>query len=274
MRQLGLVCACLIIAAAALAGAAFARHATHRVAATPSPRLRLLQLNLCNSGIAPCFSDGRAVAEAETLIRAERPDLVTLNEICRPNIAVLARAMAAIGHGAPIATGFEAAPKTSAPGPTLCTDGAEYGIGLVARIAARRYRTFAGVYPSQDPRDSERRVWVCVHPAGGTYECTTHLTNEDQSVAFTECKYFLNTVLPMLFARGGPDPAVLGADLNLPSGPGSIAQSCLPAGYARVDDGGTQHAVVSPGVRIRSSSTINMHGTTDHPGLLVDVALP
>jgi hypothetical protein len=31
--------------------------------------------------------------------------------------------------------------------------------------------------------------------------------------------------------------------------------------------------VVSPGLSLRSRSVIDMQGTTDHPGLLVDVAL-
>jgi hypothetical protein len=274
LRHAGVVGACLIVVAAALAGAAVARHATHRAAATSAHPLRLLQLNLCNSGIAPCYSHDRAVSEAEKLIRAERPDLVTLNEICRPDVSQLARTMASGGHGASIATGFEAARNARVPGAVHCTNGAEYGIGLVARVPSRRYRTFAGVYPRQNANAPEHRVWVCVHPRGRAYECTTHLSSEDQGTAFAQCRYLLHTVLPRLFARDGRDPVLLGADLNLPAGPGSIAQSCLPAGYSRVDDGGTQYAVVSPGVSVRSRTTIDMDGTTDHPGLLVDVTLP
>src|SRR4051812_5360187 len=51
-------------------------------AGVPPAPVRLLQLNLCNSGIAACYT-GRSVAEAATVIRAEAPDLVTLNEICQ-----------------------------------------------------------------------------------------------------------------------------------------------------------------------------------------------
>src|SRR5439155_22731937 len=47
---------------------------------------RVLQMNLCNSGRARCYAavnNGRSVAEAYGVIRSTRPDLVTLNEICR-----------------------------------------------------------------------------------------------------------------------------------------------------------------------------------------------
>jgi hypothetical protein len=64
-------------------------------------------------------------------------------------------------------------------------------------------------------------------------------------------------------------PLVLGGDLNL--GSGDVA-SCLPAGGALVDDGGEQHIVATPEFIVDSSRTIDLRGTTDHPGLLVTLA--
>ena len=46
---------------------------------------RVLQLNLCNSGLAGCFT-GRAVDRAAAVIRAEEPDVVTLNEVCEGDV--------------------------------------------------------------------------------------------------------------------------------------------------------------------------------------------
>jgi hypothetical protein len=46
----------------------------------------------------------------------------------------------------------------------------------------------------------------------------------------------------------------------------------MPLGFVRADDGGRQDVVVSASLSVTSSRSINMHGTTDHPGLLADVA--
>jgi hypothetical protein len=83
----------------------------------------------------------------------------------------------------------------------------------------------------------------------------------------------LNSAVPRVSPRGGSDPVILGADLNLAARGSPSPQSCLPSGYQRTDDDALQDVVVSPGVGLRSHSAIDMHGTTDHPGLLVEVVL-
>jgi hypothetical protein len=65
---------------------------------------------------------------------------------------------------------------------------------------------------------------------------------------------------------------VLGGDLNLRSGDSPDAQSCLPPGYRRADDGAVQHIVATTDFTVKSSRLISMDGTTDHPGLLVDLS--
>ena len=57
----------------------------------PTPTMSVLQMNLCNSGWAGCYT-GRSVREAAAVIRAERPDVVTLNEICRDDLVAAGRA--------------------------------------------------------------------------------------------------------------------------------------------------------------------------------------
>ena len=46
----------------------------------------------------------------------------------------------------------------------------------------------------------------------------------------------------------------------------------MPPGFVRADDGGRQDVVVSASLNVTSGRSINMHGTTDHPGLVADLA--
>ena len=67
------------------------------VRAVPGASLRLLQMNLCGSGAAGCYT-GRSVLEASAVIRAQAPDVVTVNEVCRDDVATLERTLAATGR--------------------------------------------------------------------------------------------------------------------------------------------------------------------------------
>ena len=70
----------------------------------------------------------------------------------------------------------------------------------------------------------------------------------------------------------GTAPVVLGADLNLGSGDSPDLKACLPPYSALVDDGGPQHVVATPEYVVDDHRTIDLRGTTDHPGLLVSLA--
>jgi hypothetical protein len=255
LRQLVAAGCCLVLAVTSLTGAT----AASRLTDLPRPSLRALQLNLCGSGLAGCYT-GRSVARAAEVIRAERPDIVTLNEVCRDDVSVLERAMT--GR---VTSAFTAAGDRSTDGPVRCRNGQPYGIGLLARVLgpADGYRAVDGVYPMQDADDVEDRVWLCL--AASFYACTTHLASTSAAVALGQCGYLLDTVIPAMRTR--PDPVVLGGDLNL----GAQAQSCLPPGYQRADDGARQH-IAADGFTMSSRATIGMHGTTDHPALRVDLA--
>lgn len=269
----------LLASLAALAGCTMSSgNAASLSDSTPTPgrtTVTVLQLNLCNSGLAECYTGGRAVTMAASLIRAERPTIVTLNEICRQNVATLRHAMSAAYHR-PVASEFEAAQDRRSDGPFHCTNGQQFGNGVLALLpaATARQRSYRGVYPTQDLGDPEERVWACVNVAGSYSACVTHAASTSTSIALAQCRYFLHSVVPMIRRRTGQDPLVLGADLNLPAGRTPSPQSCLPPGFRRTDDRGRQDVVATPGSVVRPRAIIDMRGTTDHPGLLVTVTLP
>jgi endonuclease/exonuclease/phosphatase family metal-dependent hydrolase len=258
---------CLVWAVTSLTGATAASQLAGSAGDATRPHLRILQLNLCNSGIAGCYT-GRSVRVAAEVIRAERPDIVTLNEVCRDDVSVLERALADTHRGV-VASAFHAAVDRGTGGPVRCRNGQPYGIGLVARVRpADAHRTFAGVYPMQDSGDVEKRVWLCLHASDDLYACTTHLASTSETVALDQCEYLLHTAIPAIRPPDEQGPVVLGGDLNLSS---PDAQSCLPSDYRRADDGARQHVVATPDFTVDSRTTISMQGATDHPGLLVDL---
>jgi endonuclease/exonuclease/phosphatase family metal-dependent hydrolase len=122
--------------------------------------------------------------------------------------------------------------------------------------------------------DPEERAWLCLHvtaPPAVTV-CTTHLAGTKREVAGAQCRYLFGTVIAGRRARDPAAPLVLGGDLNLGAGDSPDLTSCLPAGSALADDGGQRHVVATPEFVVDNSQTIDLRGTTDHPGLLVTLA--
>jgi hypothetical protein len=286
VRRLGLLLAagCLLAGCAGwLAGVATAgRGASSSSTAQPTgfglrpgPTVRVLQFNLCDSGIAGCFT-GRSVGVAAGVIRAERPDLVTLNEVCRGDVSVLGRAMSAAHGGKAVTSAFRAAVDRRTGAAFRCLNGQQYGIGLLASLGAAGSgdHVYDGVYPTQDLADPEERVWLCVDLSAGLLGCTTHAASTSTAVALAQCRYLLGTALPDVRRRAHDVPAVVGADLNLHADAVPGPQFCLPRGYHRADDGSVQDVLASPPIAVRSSAVIDMAGATDHPALLVELTLP
>ena len=263
---------CLFVAAGLMTAASAAGNGTHRSSAIPRSSLRVLQMNLCDSGIAGCYT-GRSVAEAAAVIRAERPYVVTLNEVCSGDVSVLDRVLSDAERVA-VASAFEAAVNRNTGDAIRCRNGQRYGDGLLVRAEPpyRGYTTQGGVYSVQDTADPEERVWLCLHTIARFYACTTHLASTSPTVALSQCRYLLATAIPALRRQDGADPVLLGADLNLIQGGTSSVRSCVPTGYVSTDDGALQHIVASADFRMASSRSIDMHGSTDHPGLLADLA--
>jgi endonuclease/exonuclease/phosphatase family metal-dependent hydrolase len=240
----------------------------------PAPPVRVLQLNLCSSGIALCYT-GRSTAEAAAVIRAETPDLVTLNEVCEDDVLTLQRAFADVVPGGAVLSAFQAARDGRTGDAYRCRNGEQYGIGMVSRWpSVRGSSARGGIYPTQDRQDPEERAWLCLDVAAtpAVAVCTTHLAYTKREVAGAQCRYLFGTIIAEMRARHGAAPLVLGGDLNLGSGDSPDLKSCLPAGSALVDDGGEQHVVATPEFVVDSSRTIDLRGTTDHPGLLVTLA--
>jgi hypothetical protein len=235
--------------------------------------LSVLQFNLCDSGIAGCYT-GRSVQVAAAVIEAEQPTVVTLNEVCRSDVSVLAHAMAR--EVSLVASAFRAAvdPRTGAP--IRCVNGQRYGVAVLALLptGAARYHAYGGVYPTQDAADPEERVWLCIDVPVGYLACTTHTASTSAAVALLQCRFLLDSALPSVRRRTGEPPVIVGADLNLPADGLPGPQSCLPPGYQRADDGSLQDVIATPGAVVRSRTVIDMRGSTDHPGLLVRLVLP
>jgi endonuclease/exonuclease/phosphatase family metal-dependent hydrolase len=232
---------------------------------TPDGPVRVLQLNLCNSGIAGCYTGGESINEAAEVLRTETPDLVTLNEICEEDVSALERALARAVPGG-VTSAFQAARDRNTGEAYRCSNGQEFGNGVVSRWPlAPGSSAGGGIYPMQDPDDPEERSWVCLDAAAtfAVTVCTTHLVYTDRQVTVDQCRYLFDTVIAERRAQNGDAPLVLGADLNVGSGDG-----CLPDDSPLVDDGEVQHVVATPEFVVDSSRTIDLRNT-DHPGLLV-----
>ncbi len=232
------------------------------------PALRVLQLNLCDSGIADCYT-GRSVAAAATVLRGTAPDVVTLNEVCEPDVATLATALARPGAATGVGSAFQPALDRRSGGPFRCRNGERYGIGLLVRLPGHGSTTYQGIYPEQDTADPEERAWLCLSAPVGISVCTTHLASTVPAVALRQCGYLLDTAIPALPAGVGHRTVVIGGDFNLREGGAPDLATCAPPGYLRAGDGGVQHVLASPGFVLGSVRDLDLGGSTDHPGLLV-----
>jgi endonuclease/exonuclease/phosphatase family metal-dependent hydrolase len=296
-----------IVVACLLSGQGLLAQARVSTAAGPLP-VRVLQLNLCGSGFAVCYT-GQAVARAGSVIRAQAPDVVTLNEVCAGDLAVLHRALAEAHHGGGVVDAFTPALDRRTGGPVRCRDGRPYGIGVVVWSPADLpgHAVRSGIYPMQDPRQPELRAWLCLTTASTTAgpltACTTHLASGSPAVTLAQCRNLVTAVLPALLSQPGRPGLVVGGDLNLtadPSAtsaagavvrpvPGRPLSSCVspqatrrepapssggpwPGDCGQADyrhaDRAVQH-VLTPNLVISAVGSISMDATTDHPALLV-----
>jgi endonuclease/exonuclease/phosphatase family metal-dependent hydrolase len=231
----------------------------------PATQVRVLQLNLCNSGIAACYTGGRSIEEAARVIAAESPDLVTVNEVCDDDMRPLERALARAVPGGKAVSAFQAARDRDTGDGYRCANGRQFGIGILSPAG--------GIYPVQDADDPEQRAWLCldVAAAPAVTACTTHLAYTKREVAAGQCRYLFDEVVAGMRARDGAPPAVVGGDLNL-AGDDPDFRSCVPEGSALADDGAVQHVVATPEFVVDTSRTIELRVDTEHPGLLVTLA--
>lgn len=232
--------------------------------------LSVLQLNLCNSGMAGCYQGGRSVPEAAAVIAAVRPDVVTVDEICRRNLTALGAAMRQAFPGQFISWHFQPVHGRD-DSISSCVDGDEYGIGIAVHLrpGSPRVVSRGAEYPDQQGRRGERRVWECLYLTGTGYICATHLAAFNGDRALAQCRYLMNTAIPQTQARlGGYFPTVVGGDLNLTDQGSPNTSDCLPAGWLRTGDGAFQHVLATADHTVVSVHRLAMT-YTDHPALLV-----
>lgn len=236
----------------------------------------VLQMNLCNSGLAGCYDGGRSVPEAAAVIQNSAPDVVTLNEICQNDVVQLSSTLASVYSGSTVVWAFKAATDRRTNAPYKCKNGQDYGIGLIAHIPGTYagHQISSGIYASQDTTSAEERAWLCVHATGSFYACTTHLASTSGTVALNQCKDLMNNIIPSVrSAGGGYAPTVVGGDLNMKFNGSPNVQNCVPAGYFRKGDGDVQHIMATTDLAFSSSRTIAMTHT-DHDGWFVALTAP
>jgi endonuclease/exonuclease/phosphatase family metal-dependent hydrolase len=237
-----------------------------------SGSLRVLQMNLCNSGEASCYTGGRSIDEAGALMRgAARPDLVTLNEVCRGDVTGrLSRVMADLWPYDDIVYLFAPA-LNAAGGPYRCQNGDGFGNGLLARVPAGQLTvldTRYGLY-AQQATDIERRTFGCVYLAPRYTACVTHLENLSPAVALAQCTTLMSGVIATLRgAWGAATPVLVAGDMNLAGG----VSACVPADFRQVDDGVVQHVLGGAGIQFPRVDRYPMK-QTDHDALLATATL-
>lgn len=228
--------------------------------ATAATTVKVLQLNICHSGVAGCYTGADPVmTKAVSVITSTKPQVLSVNEACQGDVA---RLQAAMGASQAV---FVAA-QTRAGAPVTCTNGQQYGniIIVVSSLAGTAPST--GRYTAQDS-GNEMRAWACL-PAGQLSACTTHLSASSGTVALAQCKELLGR------AAGLPGPTVVSGDMNLHYQGSPNVQDCNPAGFYRKGDGDVQHVFASTSLTFVSGTKISMSGTTDHPAWLVTVTAP
>ena len=242
-------------------------------------QLRLLQMNLCNSGLAGCYEGGQAINEAYGKITSQRPDIVTLNEVCAADVARLWEAMQSVWPGqvgnASIGKTLVFAPaRNGSTGQNYkCANGDEFGNGIIWHSTDATVIKIVGIYANQDT-GNEKRSFGCVHiMPSGPYACVTHLSAASEPVAIAQCRELMNQVVAA--AGQGATSAVVGGDFNLEydtADPENV-QNCVPAGYYRKGDGDVQHFIAQNSLAFVSRTTIGM-SYTDHRAFLMIVNKP
>jgi hypothetical protein len=231
---------------------------TGLVFATPASAattVKVLQLNICHSGVAGCYTGADPVmTKAVAVIGSTKPQVLSVNEACSGDVPCLQSAMG------PSQAVFVAA-QTRADAPVTCTNGQQYGNILIVVSALAGTAPSTGRYTAQDT-SNEMRVWACL-PAGGLSACTTHLSAKSGSVALAQCKELLTRAAAL------PGPTVVAGDMNLRYQGSPNVQDCNPTGFYRKGDGDVQHVFASTSLTFVSGTKLSMSGTTDHPAWLV-----
>ncbi|GAA2816247.1 endonuclease/exonuclease/phosphatase family protein [Saccharopolyspora taberi] len=216
----------------------------------------VLQLNLCNGGFANCYSAGRSVDSAIEAIQQRRPDVVTLNEICAPDITRITHETGYQGEFTPIGSKVTGAPQP-------CSEGrGDYGVAVLAHPdhGAIGEGKIERQFTAQDG-GKEARVMLCA-PFSNFAACTGYLSTNGK-VASEQCGELAQA------ATGFGASTVVGGDLNLAEGGNPDVRACVPDGWYSKGDGTMQHVLATNAFTFERSENLPVEGT-DHPGFLVE----
>jgi hypothetical protein len=232
-----------------------------------------LQLNLCNSGLASCYTNGQAIPEGAEKIYETGPNIVTVNEICSNDVATLQSSLAEAWPADYTYSVFMPAIDKRTSAAFKCKNGNPYGDVVLGRVAASTWTTvdaYGGRYTAQDGTN-EHRTFACAAAKDDHFACTTHLTASSKPVALSQCKALMFDAIPYLKSlSGSTTKSIVGADLNLyynTSDPEDVSK-CVPSGWTRKGDGKVQHVIHTNDLKFSGSKGYPLR-YTDHDGWLV-----
>src|SRR5918992_3041314 len=219
----------------------------------------LMQMNLCLSGLAGCYGKTAypaVVEEAVAQIREADPDAVTLNEVCRTDVARISLRTGYHLRFSRIIYGGRRLRRVR-PGGRGLFGNAVLTEAAIERTDNRDFKAQAG---------PERRRWLCVTTRVDVDVCTAHLnTRSTIEVAGNDAQC---VELAALLARRASERTVtFGGDVNR-------RRPCAPDGFwTRTDRSaeqapGLQHLYGSGALRSPSAEVVPATHT-DHDVLLV-----
>jgi endonuclease/exonuclease/phosphatase family metal-dependent hydrolase len=232
---------------------------------SPDPRAgepatyTLMQMNVCLSGLAGCYGKAdypAVVEEAVDRIRQVDPDAVTLNEVCRRDVARIARRTGYHLRFSRVIYGGERL-RCVRPGGRGLFGIAVLTQGRVEDTDSRDFEAQAG---------PERRRWLCVATRAGVDVCAAHL-NTRSPVEIEGNDAQCVELAGLLARRAAARTVAFGGDVNR-------RESCAPPGlWARTDESaeqapGLQHVYGSDTLRSPSAEVVPAEHT-DHDVLLV-----
>src|ERR671914_236784 len=219
----------------------------------------LMQMNLCLSGLAGCYGKTAypaVVEEAVAQIRESHPDAVTLNEVCRTDVARITRRTGYHLRFSRVIYGGRRL-RCVRPGERGLFGNAVLTEAAIERTDNRDFKAQAG---------PERRRWLCVTTRVDVDVCTAHLnTRSTIEVAGNDAQCV--ELAALLARRVAARTVTFGGDVNR-------RHSCAPESVWTRTDGsadqapGLQH-VYGSGALGSPSAEVVPAKHSDHDVLLV-----
>ena len=275
------------------------------VARAPAGKeLNLLQVNLCRSGKAGCWTAGGVDDEGSSLHSlvktvgaladegAGPPDFITVEEGCSQDIGVTSDVKGSVLHklkerfGLDYQRAWQAEGDTSGGGDPekyQCVRGSgdntpergTFGVGVLSltKRVGDKGDVRRDLYPAgMQTSSKEWRAYMCADYGGGARPgavtaCVTHLAlarGDDGARDQHEQCDFLKKQLTRK-----DQPTVFGGDLNMTyGGTPNDAQQCVPPGFVRKGDGDVQHLMASNDLAFPAKVRTGPLPGSDHEWLL------